>query len=112
MPRAAAMSLKSVAPGGRSGPKSGVANNPPTARAASFAFVSPGLPKVAASSSAQTINGRVGKRARIPCATAFRFPALNATATGWPVAWWMVEPVAKPSAMHKAIAPCVPPMLK
>jgi hypothetical protein len=49
-PWCAAKSLKSLAPLGRSAPKSGIAMRPPTARAASVALVRPGLPAVPMSS--------------------------------------------------------------
>ena len=74
-------SLKSVAPSGRMSPKSGTAVSALTACAASRALVSPGLPGVRVSSSAHTIRRSSGNLARSACATANRFPALNATAT-------------------------------
>jgi hypothetical protein len=52
-PRTRAMSLKSVAPSGGPGPKSGTASSPPTARTALMALVKPGLSSVPASLAAQ-----------------------------------------------------------
>ena len=76
------MSLKSVQPSGRSSPKSGMTSRPLTARAASVALVTPGLPSVAASSSAHNISRELGNRARSDCATGPRFPVLKATTAG------------------------------
>src|SRR3569623_379935 len=86
IPLTEARSLKSVTLFGRLGPKSGTASKAPTARAASAAFVTPGLPGVAASSSAQIIIFACANRSRIALATGSRLPALNATATAYPVA--------------------------
>jgi hypothetical protein len=87
-------SLKSVAPFGRFLPKSGTASDASTACAASRALLSPGLPGLLASSSAQTVRRRTGNFARNVRATGSRLPALKATATAQPAASWMLAPVA------------------
>jgi len=85
-PASCERSLKSVSFDPRLSGKVGIANSPLTASAAAVAFVNPGLPSVAWSSSAAMMIFISEYFEWILCATGNRLPASKATATESPVA--------------------------